>query len=125
MQVQLYTEQYVPRGPSERGGGLTRQPLGAARALDLSGIVVAALPHQRCHGLCHPHAPDRFLGRENPSRHEVYAYDTERNSADTGFPELLLNIAMHEETVTGVCRHRVAGSDPPPVAPCVSNEPAW
>nr|CAB3446081.1 unnamed protein product [Digitaria exilis] len=44
-------------------------------------FLCAALPHQggqpapadeRCYGLCHPDAPDRLVGREDPSRYEVY-----------------------------------------------------
>ncbi|RLN07771.1 hypothetical protein C2845_PM11G01200 [Panicum miliaceum] len=54
------------------------------------------------------------------SCHEVYAYDPGSNSVDMVFsvkefidaprePALLLNIAMHEETVTGVRRRLLAG----------------
>ncbi|CAL5023219.1 unnamed protein product [Urochloa decumbens] len=54
------------------------------------------------------------------SRHEVYAYDPENNGVDRVFsvqefmdaprePDLLLNIAMHEETVASVRRRPSAG----------------
>lgn len=57
------------------------------------------------------------------SRHEVYAYDPESNRVRRAFStnefvdtltresELLLNIAVHEEWVTPVCRRRGAGDD--------------
>jgi hypothetical protein len=57
------------------------------------------------------------------SRHEVYAYDPESNRVHRAFStndfidtltresELLLNIAIHEEWVTPICRRPGAGID--------------
>jgi hypothetical protein len=94
--------------------------VGAAGRRPDDAVVVAALPHQPGEPAPadegspeprHPDAPARLVGRKDPPRHEVHAYDPESNSVDTVFsvqefidaprePVLLLNIAMHEETVT-------------------------
>ncbi|PUZ74649.1 LOW QUALITY PROTEIN: hypothetical protein GQ55_1G082000 [Panicum hallii var. hallii] len=123
---QLCARWWTPASPSNAVGAAGRRPDDA--------VVVAALPHQPGEPAPadegspeprHPDAPARLVGRKillATSRHEVHAYDPESNSMDTVFsvqefidaprePVLLLNIAMHEETVTGIRRRRGQAED--------------
>uniref|UniRef100_K3YY72 Uncharacterized protein n=1 Tax=Setaria italica TaxID=4555 RepID=K3YY72_SETIT len=69
------------------------------------------------------HASTRHLKRwEDPAHHEVYAYDPESGGVGRVFSmggfvdytaeaKVLLNVALHEESVTGIRRRPAAGDD--------------
>ncbi|CAL4970661.1 unnamed protein product [Urochloa decumbens] len=119
--MRLGVEQYELWVRTAAGGGGTPTPLWSLRCrINLASL---AWPMREALGRGFRVLPLGSWGGKillGTSRHEVYAYDPEINSVDRVFsvqefmdaprePELLLNIAMHEETVASVHRRPLAG----------------